>query len=40
VKEVITFTRSSFNLRLNDPEASMIPLSKDAARELRELLGY
>ncbi len=40
VKEVMTFTRSSFNLRLNDPEASMIPLSKDAARELRELLGY
>jgi ABC-2 type transport system ATP-binding protein len=40
VKEVITFTRSSFNLRLDDPEASMIPLSKDAARELRELLGY
>ena len=40
VKEVITFTRSSFNLKLDDPEASLIPLSKDAARELRDLLGY
>lgn len=40
VKEVIPFTRNSFNLRLNDAEGTLIPLSKSAAGELRELLGY
>ena len=40
VTEVIPFTRSSFSLRLNDAEGSQIPLSRDAARELRELLDY
>ena len=40
VKEVIPFTRNSFNLRLNDAEGTLIPLSKSAAAELRELLGY
>jgi ABC-2 type transport system ATP-binding protein len=40
VKEVIPFTRSSFSLKLNDPGQTLIPLSKEAARELRELLGY
>ncbi|MCB8959805.1 MAG: LytTR family transcriptional regulator DNA-binding domain-containing protein [Ardenticatenales bacterium] len=40
VTEVIPFTRSSFSLRLNDEEGSQIPLSRDAARELRELLDY
>ncbi len=40
VKEVIPYTRSSFSLKLNDPEETKIPLSKEAARELRELLGY
>lgn len=40
VTEVIPYTRSSFSLRLDDAEGSQIPLSKDAARELRELLGY
>jgi ABC-2 type transport system ATP-binding protein len=40
VVEVIPFTRSSFSLRLGDPDDTMIPLSKDAARELRELLDF
>lgn len=40
VKEVIPYTRNSFSLRLDDPASTMIPLSKSAASELRELLGY
>ena len=40
VKEVIPYTRNSFSMRLNDPEATVIPLSKTAAGELRDLLGY
>lgn len=40
VKEVIPFTRNSFSLSLDDPAATQIPLSKSAATELRELLGY
>jgi ABC-2 type transport system ATP-binding protein len=40
VKEVIPYTRNSFSLRLDDPAGTEIPLSKSAARELRELLGY
>ena len=40
IKEVITYTRNSFNIRLDDPEGSKIPLSKTAAGELRDLLGY
>jgi ABC-2 type transport system ATP-binding protein len=40
VKEVIPYTRNSFSLRLDDPASTMIPLSKSAAGELRELLGY
>lgn len=40
VTEVIPYTRSSFSLRLNDADGSKIPLSRDAARELRELLDY
>lgn len=40
VKEVIPYTRNSFSLRLNDPSATEIPLSKSAAGDLRELLGY
>jgi ABC-2 type transport system ATP-binding protein len=40
VKEVIPFTRDSYTLRLKDEEGTQIPLSKSAARELRELLGY
>jgi ABC-2 type transport system ATP-binding protein len=40
VKAVIPYTRDSFTLVLNDPASTEIPLSKAAARELRELLGY
>ena len=40
VTEVIPYTRSSFSLRLDDAEGSKIPMSKDAARELRDLLDY
>jgi ABC-2 type transport system ATP-binding protein len=40
VKEVIPYTRDSFSLRLKDESNTEIPLSKSAAKELRELLGY
>ena len=40
VKEVIPYTRNSFSLILNDEAETEIPLSKSAAAELRELLGY
>jgi len=40
VKEVIPFTRNSFSLRLDDSDNTEIPLSKSAAAELKELLGY
>ena len=40
VKEVIPYTRDSYSLRLKDPEGTKIPLSKSAARELRDLMGY
>lgn len=40
VTEVIPYTRSSFSLRLDDVDRSKIPLSRDAAHELREILGY
>jgi ABC-2 type transport system ATP-binding protein len=40
VREVITYTRSSYALKLSDANGSTIPLSKEAARELRELLNY
>jgi ABC-2 type transport system ATP-binding protein len=40
VTEVIPFTRNSFSLRLDDPESTLIPLSKTAAGELKDLLGY
>jgi ABC-2 type transport system ATP-binding protein len=40
VKEVIPYTRNSFSLRLDDGKNTEIPLSKSAAGELRELLGY
>jgi ABC-2 type transport system ATP-binding protein len=40
VKEVIPYTRDSYSLRLKDNAGTEIPLSKSAARELRELLGY
>ncbi len=40
VKEVIPYTRNSFSLRLDDSARTVIPLSKAAAGELRDLLGY
>lgn len=40
VKEVIPYTRNSFSLILDDAAATQIPLSKSAAGELRNLLGY
>lgn len=40
VTEVIPFTRNTFSLRMDDPEGTLIPLSKSAAGELRDLLGY
>ena len=40
VKEIIPYTRNSFSLLLDDDDGTEIPLSKSAARELRELLGY
>jgi ABC-2 type transport system ATP-binding protein len=40
VKEVIPFTRNAFSLRLDDPAGTQIPLSKSAASELRDLLGF
>jgi ABC-2 type transport system ATP-binding protein len=40
VKEVIPYTRNSFSLILDDEAQTEIPLSKAAARELRELLDY
>jgi ABC-2 type transport system ATP-binding protein len=40
VKEVIPYTRNSFSLRLDDDAHTEIPLSKSAAGELRDLLGY
>ena len=40
VKAVIPYTRNSFSLILDDESETEIPLSKSAARELRELLDY
>ncbi|TFH35791.1 MAG: ATP-binding cassette domain-containing protein [Anaerolineales bacterium] len=40
VNEVIPFTRDSYSLRLSDPDGTLVPLSKSAASELREMLGY
>ncbi len=43
INEVITYTRNSYTLILNvnsDNERMEIPLSKNAARELREMLDY
>ena len=40
VKEVIPYTRNSFSLRLVDENNTEIPLSKSAAADLKELLGY
>ena len=39
-KAIIPYTRDSYTLVLDDPDGTEIPLSKSAARELRELLNY
>jgi ABC-2 type transport system ATP-binding protein len=40
VREVIPYSRNSFSLKLNDTNRTEIPLSKNSAAELRELLDY
>jgi ABC-2 type transport system ATP-binding protein len=40
VCEVIPFTRNSFSLRLDDAAGTILPLSKSAASELKELLDF
>ncbi len=40
VQEVIPYSRNSFSLRFSDPKRTEIPLSKNAAAELRDLLDY
>lgn len=40
VREVIPYTRNSYSLILDDAPSTEIPLSKAAAAELRDLLGY
>ncbi len=40
VKEVIPYTRNSYSLRLDDAAGTEIPLSKQAAADLRQLLDY
>jgi ABC-2 type transport system ATP-binding protein len=40
IREVVPFTKDSFLLILDDPERTQVPLSKQAARELQDLLGY
>jgi len=40
IKEVIPYTRNSFSLLLDDETKTIIPLSKSAAAELKELLGF
>ncbi len=40
VHEVIPYSKNSFSLRLNDSEKTEIPLSKNSAAELRDMLNY
>ncbi len=40
IKAVIQYTRNSYTLLLNDPEETMIPLSKQCERDLQALLNY
>lgn len=39
VREVITWTRNSFSLILDDREKSAVPLSKSRMTDLKEMLG-
>ncbi|MBE3564507.1 MAG: ATP-binding cassette domain-containing protein [Thermogemmatispora sp.] len=40
IKAVIQFTRNSYTLQLDDPQETMIPLSKQSEKELQNLLDY
>ncbi|MBX5448907.1 ATP-binding cassette domain-containing protein [Thermogemmatispora sp.] len=40
IKAVIQFTRNSYTLQLDDPQETMIPLSKQSEKELQSLLDY
>ena len=40
IKEVIPYTRNSYSISLDDEKRTLIPLSKAAAVELREMLKY
>ena len=40
VREVIPYSRNSFSLKLNDDNHTEIPLSKNSAAELRDMLNY
>ncbi|RPI57981.1 MAG: LytTR family transcriptional regulator [Chloroflexi bacterium] len=40
VKMVVPYTRDSFSLVLDDADNSEVPLSKAAARDLRDFIGY
>jgi len=40
VREVIPYSKNSFSLRLTDKEQTEIPLSKNSAAELRDMLDY
>ena len=40
VGEIIPYTRSSFSLKLSDAAGTKVPLSKESAAELRDLLDY
>jgi len=40
VQEVIPYSKNSFSLRLNDKDHTEIPLSKNSASELRDMLDY
>lgn len=40
VKDIISYTRDSYNLRLDDDAETQIPLSKNAATELKRRFNY
>jgi ABC-2 type transport system ATP-binding protein len=39
VREVVTFTRNSYSLVLDDARKSSVPLSKTKMAELKEMMG-
>ena len=40
IKAVVQYTRASYLLLLDDPQETMIPLSRQSEKSLQELLGY